>query len=108
MRVHQGFEWDEPKAEKNLKKQGVSFDDAARVLGDDDGDYFHVDEYDKPHSDGEDRYLTTASHLDDRRIVLRIVWSDRSTDKAQITRIISARPATPRERKNYAKEIGPH
>ena len=72
MRLHQGFEWDESKVETNLKKHGVSFDNAARVLGDEDGDFYHVEEYDQEHSVDEDRYITTASHPDDRSIILRI------------------------------------
>jgi uncharacterized DUF497 family protein len=105
MMLHDNFEWDEDKAEKNLKKHGVSFDDAALVLSDQDGDVFHVEEYDDPHSTGEDRYLTTASHPDDRTIVLVIAWTDRSTERAKVTRIISARAANRAERKTYVKEI---
>lgn len=106
MMLHENFEWDEEKAQKNFKKHGVSFDDAARVLSDDRGDVYHVEEYDAEHSDDEDRYITTASHPDDRNIVLVISWTDRSTRTAKVTRIISARAATPAERKQYAKEIG--
>jgi uncharacterized DUF497 family protein len=32
MTLHDNFEWDQDKAQKNLKKHGVSFDDAALVL----------------------------------------------------------------------------
>lgn len=103
MRLHDHFEWDEDKAQTNLKKHGVSFDDAALVLSDEDT--FHVEEYDRQHSTGEDRYVTTASHPDDRSIVLVIAWADRSTASAKITRIISARAAKPAERKRYVKEI---
>jgi uncharacterized DUF497 family protein len=84
--------------------QLVSFDDAALVLADEDGDFFHVEEYDWRHSAAEDRYVTTASHPDDRTIVLVIAWTDRSTERAKIARIISARAAAPAERKRYAKE----
>ena len=72
---------------------------------DGDGDKFHVEEYDRRHSIGEDRYVTTASHPDDRDIVLVIAWTDRSTEQAKITRIISARAAKRAERKRYVKEI---
>lgn len=106
MMLHENFEWDEDKARKNLKKHGVSFDDVALVLADDVGDAFHVEEYDGVHSSGEDRYVTTASHPDDRHIVLVVAWTDRSTREAKVTRIISARVATTAERKRYAKEIG--
>lgn len=105
MRLHENFEWDEDKAEKNLKKHHVSFDDAALVLADEEGDTYHVDEYDRRHSEGEDRYVTTASHPEDRRIVLVIAWTDRSTEQVKVTRIISARVATAAERKRYVKEI---
>ena len=105
MRLHDGLEWDEDKALKNLKKHQVSFDDAARVLSDEQADFYHVEEFDEAHADDEDRYITTASHPDDRRIVMRISWTDRSTRKKRITRIISARLATLRERKIYAQEI---
>lgn len=103
--LHDNFEWDEDKAHKNLKKHGVSFEDAALVLSDEDGDTFHVEEYNRRHSTGEDRYVTTASHPDDRGIVLVIAWTDRSTEHAKVTRIISARTANPAERKRYVKEI---
>jgi len=106
MMLHENFEWDEEKADSNLKKHGVSFDDAAMVLADEDGDRFHIEEFDEKHSIGEDRYVTTASHPNDRSIVLIISWTDRSTEDDKITRIISARAAKPAERRRYVKEIG--
>jgi uncharacterized protein len=69
MRLHDSFEWDEDKAVKNLRKHGVSFDDAALALADEAGDIYHIDEYDSSHSNDEDRFITTASHPADRRIV---------------------------------------
>jgi uncharacterized DUF497 family protein len=105
MMLHESFEWDDDKARANEKKHGVTFDDAALVLADEDGDRFHVEEFDGQHSGGEDRYVTIASHPEDRGIVLIISWTDRSTDQANVTRIISARTAKPAERKKYAKEI---
>ena len=105
MMLHENFEWDEDKAQKNLKKHGVSFDDAALVLADENAETFHIEEYDRQHSSGEDRYVTTASHPDDRSIVLIVAWTDRSTENAKITRIISARAATLGERRRYVKEI---
>jgi uncharacterized protein len=105
MRLHQFFEWDESKAVSNLGKHGVSFDDAARVLADPDGEVFHVEEFDETHQDIEDRYITTAFDPDDRQIILRISWTDRSRVNASVTRIISARVASERERAKYFKEI---
>lgn len=107
MRYHDHFEWDARKAEANRKKHGgVTFDDAAAVLGDDQADVFHDEIHDDAHSIDEDRQSTTASHPADRRVVLVISWTDRSTPKKRITRIISARLATPNERKRYAKKRG--
>src|SRR5689334_4611903 len=93
------------KAETNLDKHGVSFEDAAAVLLDEQGSRFHLEEYDDAHSTEEDRWITTASHPADRRIVLRIVWTSRMTRGSTVTRIIGARPATRRERKIYEDEI---
>ncbi len=105
-RLHHEFEWDERKAEINLRKHGVSFDVAAEILGDLDGDRFHLDESDDGHDDGEDRFVTTGSHPEDRGLILVICWTDRSTDDEQVTRIISARFATKREARSYAEELG--
>lgn len=84
----------------------MSFDDAARVLADESGDRTHVEELDDEHGEDEERWITTASHPDDRRIVLRIVWIDRTRHGERVTRIVSARPATKRERRSYGHEIG--
>jgi uncharacterized DUF497 family protein len=53
----------------------------------------------------EERWITTASHPLDRGIVLRIAWTSRPRSGIAFTRIISARPATRRERKFYEDEI---
>jgi len=53
----------------------------------------------------EDRWITTASHPSDRRIVLSIVWTFRATRGSTITRIIGAPSVTRRERKSYEDEI---
>lgn len=84
MMLHENFWWDEDKAQKNLRKHRVSFDDAALVLADEAGDVFHVEEYDPAHSSTEDRYVTVASHPDDLRIILVIAWTDRSTDRRRL------------------------
>jgi uncharacterized DUF497 family protein len=106
MRLHSNFEWDSNKADENLEKHNVSFGDASYVLADEEGDVYHIEEFDDLHSDSEDRYITTASHPSDRSIILRICWTDASTKRSKITRIISARLAKPIERTQYVKEIG--
>ncbi len=106
VRLHHRFEWDDDKAEINLRKHHVSFETAAEVLGDPEGDQFHQDEADDEHADGEVRYITTGSHPSKRRLILVICWTDRSTDEEHVTRIISGRVASKREVKGYAEELG--
>jgi uncharacterized DUF497 family protein len=105
MRYHDKFEWDFRKARANAGKHGVTFEDAATVLGDDQADVYHSEVFDDAHSDDEDRVITTSAHPADRSIILIVAWTDRSTEAHKITRIISARCATARERKQYAEEI---
>ena len=85
------FEWDAAKDKRNRKKHGVSFDEASTVFADPLARTIG----DPLHSEEEDRYITVGeSH---RRRLLVVVFTDRG-DKI---RIISARVATPRERKSY-------
>jgi uncharacterized protein len=105
MRLHDDFEWDHARAMANREKHRVTFEIAAVVLADKDGDVHHLEEYDDSHSYREDRYTTTCSHPDDRSVILRVSWTDRPSVGGHLTRIISARLATARERKLYAKEI---
>ena len=51
------FEWDENKAEANLSKHRVSFDEAKTVFD----DSFYIDFCDPNHSDDEDRYIIMGS-----------------------------------------------
>src|SRR6516162_1586612 len=85
------FEWDEDKAKGNLKKHGVSFEEASSIFG----DPLALTIPDPLHSEEEDRFVTLGeSH---RRRLLVVISTDRGDD----IRIISARVATRRERKDY-------
>ena len=57
------FEWDPAKAASNLKKHGVSFEEAQTVFYDE----FAVQFFDEPHSSQEDRFLmlgmSSGAHL---------------------------------------------
>ena len=105
MRLHERFEWDPTKARHNLRNHGVSFDDDATVLADEGGSDLHVEEFDATHSRAEERWITTGSHPADRRIVLRIAWTERADTSGLRTRIISARPTTAEERTLYEEAI---
>ncbi|MGD0139985.1 MAG: BrnT family toxin [Tepidisphaeraceae bacterium] len=105
MRLHWRFEWDRRKARLNVRRHGASFDEAATVLAQENAEIYLIEEHDDEHSDEEDRYRTIGSHPQDRGIVLCIFWTEREDDEGSITRIISARAATPWERKRYAGQI---
>jgi len=105
LRFHHRFEWDRAKGAANVRKHHVSFEVAAEVLLDEEADRYHIEEYDDPHSMNEDRWATTASHPADRGIVLRIVWTSRSVEGEDVTRIISARLATRKERRDHEEEV---
>jgi hypothetical protein len=80
MRLHERFEWDEDKAESNLRKHGVSFVDAASALADEFGDRFHLERYDSQHSDEEDRMRTLASDPENRAVLYLISWTERQDE----------------------------
>ena len=85
------FEWDAAKARKNADKHGVSFEEASSVFG----DPLALSIPDPLHSEAEDRFITLGESY--RRRLLVVV----STDRGDTIRIISARAATRRERKDY-------
>jgi uncharacterized DUF497 family protein len=101
MRRHDRFEWDEDKARTNARKHRVTFADAAAMLADPMYEMFHVEQFDQDHSDAEERYVTYGTDPLDRSVVLAVVWTERD----QATRLISARFATPAERRTYEAEI---
>lgn len=90
------FEWDISKAELNIKKHSVDFDEAVEALNDE----FGLDAFDEQHSDiSEYRYSRIGLSS---RGVLFVIYAVR--DECEIYRIISAeRPKT--RKKNY---IGNH
>jgi uncharacterized protein len=85
------FEWDGKKARANVAKHGVTFHEAASVFGDSLALTFQ----DPDHSTREDRFLTFGQSISGR--LLAVIHTARGAS----IRIISARPATRRERKIY-------
>jgi len=86
------FEWDPTKAAGNIRKHGVSFDEAVTVFKDPLALIFD----DETHSEQEHREIIIGmSAL--RRMIL-VCFVERLED---IVRIISARPATRQEIKDY-------
>lgn len=87
------FEWDQAKANRNLKKYGVSFEEAKSVFYDDFARQF----YDETYSKDKDRFLLLGLS-NTSRILLVCHCELESND---IIRIISARKATSNERQLY-------
>ncbi len=85
------FEWDEEKAEANLKKHGVDFNEATTVFD----DLFYVDFYDPKHSAEEHRFLIVGESARQRLLIVSY------TERDGKIRIISAREITAQERRNY-------
>jgi len=85
------FEWDARKAVTNLKKHGVSFDEATTVFG----DVLSLLMDDPQHSHNEQRFLVMGVSNQQRCIVVAFA------DRPPRTRIISARLASRQERKCY-------
>ena len=116
------FEYDEEKNEKNIKKHGISFKQAARVFF----DYDRIEFYDEDNSMEEERYNTigdiSAGHISSGcgnmtignvnqfigavNDILFVVYTERirmekDGSKRDVTRLISARFATSFERGLY-------
>jgi uncharacterized protein len=88
------FDWDPQKAASNLRKHGVSFEEAASVFSD-----LLATVYEDPdHSTREKRFLTIGTSRQGR--LLHISFADREEG----IRIINARKVTRTERELYEKE----
>lgn len=86
------FSWDERKAASNLKKHGVSFDEAATVFADPLA--LAIEDM----LDPERTLLLGRSNLQRLLLVVHVELDDSSV------RIISARRATSHERRRYEEE----
>lgn len=85
------FFWDERKAAANLSKHGISFPEAVTVFGDQLAQTIP----DPDHSHAERRFLTVGLSSSDRLMVVA------HTEDDDEVRVISARPATKHERRDY-------
>jgi uncharacterized DUF497 family protein len=92
--------WDAPKAEANIAKHGVTFAEAATVLL----DPLAVTIFDAAHSQEEDRWFTLGTSSDGKLLAVAHTFQEQSDSVPTTARIISARPATRREREQYENE----
>lgn len=87
------FEWDDIKSRANLKKHGISFEEARSVFS----DPLSITVADPDHSDTEFRFIDIGMSEQSRLLVVSY------TERRRNIRIISARRALPAERKWYEK-----
>lgn len=88
------FDWDPAKAAANLRKHGVSFEEAETVFSDE-----HALLLDDPeHSADEDRFVLIGRSAASQMVVVCHCYHER----ADVIRVISARKATRTERHQYA------
>ena len=85
------FEWDEKKSTSNLRKHGVSFDEASTVFSDELARLIP-----DPDSEGEERFILMG--VSSQLRMLTVCHCERSSN---VVRIISARKADKSERKQY-------
>ena len=85
------FEWDPDKAERNVAKHGVSFEEAIAAFA----DPLSITVPDPDHSEDEARYLLIGSIESGKLVVVSHV------ERGETLRLISARVATRHERRTY-------
>jgi uncharacterized protein len=85
------FEWDPAKAQGNLAKHGVSFEEAATVFR----DPLSQTGRDPDHAMAEERFVIFGMSTSGRLLIVA------HTERGDTIRIISARPAAPGERVIY-------
>jgi len=92
------FSWDPQKAIANFDKHGISFEESATIFTDSLG----LDWEDLTHASQEKRYKRLGKSSQEN--ILLVVYTVRRTkDEKETIRIISARWASRKERKAYAK-----
>jgi len=87
------IEWDAKKAASNLRKHGIDFADAALVFEDD----LALTRQDL-HSHHEERFVTLGCDPQGRLMVVVYTW------RGERLRLITAREATSKERRQYEEE----
>ena len=87
------FEWDDKKATANVKKHGISFEEAKSVFRDERAKLIS----DPDHSEDEDRFILLGLSETLRLLVVCHCYRGEN----HIIRIISARKATSKESKSY-------
>lgn len=88
------FEWDQAKASANLRKHSVSFEEAATLFADE----LSLTIPDPDHSQVENRFVVLGTSYRGKMLIVV------HTERGDSIRIISARPASRRERQQYEED----
>ena len=89
------FEWDSEKEKANIRKHGVTFEQASYVFS----DLFALNKFDDEHSLEEDRWVLLGKSLN--KVILVVIHTFKDDDGIEYVRIISARKATRSEQQTY-------
>lgn len=89
------FAWDEEKNERNIKIHGISFESAREVFS----DPLHLSVLDEKFDYFEERWITVGAIRDKAVIVVAHLYFTEEAE--ELIRIISAREAAAKERKQY-------
>ena len=95
------YEWDVKKAAINFKKHGISFELGSTVFD----DPHHISVLDESSSFNEERWVTLGLASDSYTVVAIHTYFTTTTRSNEVIRIISARRATKKERKQYEEGI---
>lgn len=88
------FDWGAAQADTNTRKHGVTFEEATTVFS----DPLSMLQMDPDHSLEEERFIVLG--MSNRRRLVVVAFAERPPR----TRLISARKATRKERKQYEEE----
>lgn len=91
------FEWDENKNNKNIKKHGISFEEASSVFQDEEALIIA----DESHSKSEERFILIGFSFKANLLVVCHCYRE----KDSVIRIISARKADKKERQKYIEKL---
>jgi len=91
------WEWDEKKNRANFNKHEVWFEEAQSIWA----DAGSLEFFDPIHSDREDRFIRIGRSTRNR--LLLVVFYERAS--CEVIRVISARKATPSEKREYEEGI---
>jgi uncharacterized DUF497 family protein len=94
------FDWNDEKAEQNLRDHGVDFEDAVAVWN----DLFRDEWFDERDSYGEDRWVTVGVTAHG---MLTVVYTVRRSAEGEAIWLISAWPSTRTEQDRYSERLRP-